>query len=152
MSLPHIDVFMENGYTKEEMKIVWETKKILEDDRIEVNPTAVRVPVFFAHSEAVAIETEQPITAAEVTELLRSAPGVSVVEGQDYPTALTTANQDNVFVGRIRSDLDNPNGINLMDSRRQRSQRRRIKRRTDRRITIGAKFRITLGSVGWMEC
>ena len=111
--LPHIDVFMENGYTKEEMKIVWETKKILEDDRIEVNPTAVRVPVFFAHSEAVAIETEQPISSAEVTELLRSAPGISVVEGQDYPTALTTANQDNVFVGRIRSDLDNPNGINL---------------------------------------
>ena len=81
--LPHIDVFMENGYTKEEMKIVWETKKILEDDRIEVNPTAVRVPVFFAHSEAVAIETEQPITSEEVTELLRSAPGVSVVEGQE---------------------------------------------------------------------
>ena len=111
--LPQIDVFMDNGYTKEEMKIVWETKKILEDERIEVNPTAVRVPVFFAHSEAVAIETEQPITAGEVIELLSSAPGVSVVCGNDYPTALTAANQDDVFVGRIRNDLSKPNGINL---------------------------------------
>jgi aspartate-semialdehyde dehydrogenase len=111
--LPHIDVFLDNGYTKEEMKIVWETRKILEDDRIEVNPTAVRVPVFYAHSEAVAIETEQPITAAEAVELLKHASGVSVVTGHDYPTPLTVANQDNVFVGRIRNDLTNPNGLNL---------------------------------------
>lgn len=111
--LPHIDVFLENGYTKEEMKIVWETKKILEDNNIEVNPTAVRVPVFYAHSEAVAIETEQPITAEEVVDLLTNAPGVTVIPGNDYPTALTAANQDNVFVGRIRSDLTNPNGVNL---------------------------------------
>lgn len=111
--LPHIDVFLDNGYTKEEMKIVWETKKILEDERIEVNPTAVRVPVFYAHSEAVAIETEQPITAAEVTELLKDAPGITVVSGPDYPTALDVANQDNVFVGRIRNDLDHANGVNL---------------------------------------
>lgn len=111
--LPHIDVFLENGYTKEEMKIVWETKKILEDDHIEVNPTAVRVPVFYAHSEAVSIETERPITAAEVIELLQQAPGITVMSGNDYPTALMVANQDNVFVGRIRSDLTNPNGINL---------------------------------------
>ncbi len=111
--LPQIDVFLENGYTKEEMKIVWETKKIFENDRIEVNPTAVRVPVFYAHSEAVSIETEEPITAEEVTELLTGAPGITVVQGNDYPTALTAANQDNVFVGRIRQDLSKPNGINL---------------------------------------
>lgn len=111
--LPHIDVFLENGYTKEEMKMVWETKKIFEDENIEVNPTAVRVPVFYGHSEAVSIETNQPITAEEVVELLADAPGITVVPGNDYPTALTVANQDNVFVGRIRQDLTNPNGVNL---------------------------------------
>lgn len=111
--LPQIDVFLDNGYTKEEMKMVWETKKILGDERIEVNPTAVRVPVFFGHSEAVYIETEQLITAAEVIELLTDAPGVTVLRGNQYPTALTAASQDNVFVGRIRNDLTNPNGINL---------------------------------------
>lgn len=111
--LPHIDVFLDNGYTKEEMKIVWETKKILEDDTIEVNPTAVRVPVFYAHSEAVSIETDQPISAAEVTELLQNAPGITVLPGNEYPTALSAANQDNVYVGRIRNDLTNPKGVNL---------------------------------------
>jgi aspartate-semialdehyde dehydrogenase len=111
--LPQIDVFLDNGYTKEEMKMVWETRKILEDERIEVNPTAVRVPVFFGHSEAVSVETEQPITAEEVVELLAEAPGVTVMSKNKYPTALTAANQDNVFVGRIRNDLNNPNIVNL---------------------------------------
>jgi len=111
--LPHIDIFLDNGYTKEEMKIVWETKKILENDAIEVNPTAVRVPVFYAHSEAVSIETDQPISAAEVTALLQNAPGITVLPGNEYPTALSAANQDNVYVGRIRNDLTNPKGVNL---------------------------------------
>ena len=111
--LPQIDVFLENGYTKEEMKMVWETKKILEDDKIEVNPTAVRVPVFFAHSEAVWVETEQPFSAEEAEAVLKEAPGVTVMTGREYPTALTVANQDNVFVGRIRNDLNNPNALNL---------------------------------------
>lgn len=111
--IPQIDVFLENGYSKEEMKMVWETKKILEDDRIEVNPTAVRVPVFYSHSEAVSIETERPITAAEVSELLTKAPGVVVMQDTQYPTPLNVANLDHVFVGRIRQDLNNPRGINL---------------------------------------
>ncbi len=111
--IPQIDIFLENGYTKEEMKMVWETKKILEDDRIEVNPTAVRVPVFYAHSEAVSIETEHPISAAEVSELLTKAPGVLVMDNNQYPTPLNVATLDHVFVGRIRQDLNNPQGINL---------------------------------------
>ena len=115
--LPHIDVFMDNGYTKEEMKMVWETRKIMEDDSIQVNPTAVRVPVFFGHSEAVHIETHRKITAAEVRALLEKAPGVSVMDRHEdggYPTAVTeAANQDPVFVGRIREDISHPRGINL---------------------------------------
>lgn len=112
--LPHIDEFQDNGFTKEEMKIVWETHKILEDYTIHVNPTAVRVPVFFGHSEAVHIETEQPIQVDEVIRLLKHAPGLHVFDDNDYPTAFTdAANHDEVFVGRIRQALDNPCGINL---------------------------------------
>ncbi len=115
--IPQIDVFMDNGYTKEEMKMVWETKKILEDDSIEVNPTAVRVPVFYGHSEAVHIETRKKITAARARELLESAPGVEVVDEPvpgGYPTPVTHASgNDPVYVGRIREDISHPNGLNL---------------------------------------
>jgi aspartate-semialdehyde dehydrogenase len=115
--LPHIDIFMENGYTKEEMKMIWETRKILEDDAILVNPTAVRVPVFYGHSEAVHIETREKITAAQAQELLKKAPGVVLLDERKpggYPTAVTeAAGKDPVFVGRIREDLSHPRGLNL---------------------------------------
>ncbi|MBP6749855.1 MAG: aspartate-semialdehyde dehydrogenase [Xanthomonadaceae bacterium] len=115
--IPHIDDFLENGFTKEEMKLVWETRKILGDDRIQVNPTAVRVPVFYGHSEAVNVETREKITADEVRELLRNAPGVEVVDERKaggYPTPVTHASgRDPVFVGRIRDDLSHPRAINL---------------------------------------
>ncbi len=115
--LPQIDLFMENGYTKEEMKMVWETQKIFSDSNISVNPTCVRVPVFYGHSEALHIETRDPISAVQATELLRLAPGVEVMdERQDggYPTAVTdSAGQDPVFVGRIREDISHPNGLNM---------------------------------------
>ncbi|EHQ53230.1 aspartate-semialdehyde dehydrogenase [Ectothiorhodospira sp. PHS-1] len=115
--LPHIDVFMENGYTKEEMKMVWETRKIMEDDRIQVNPTAVRVPVFYGHSEAVHIETRDKLTAEQARDLLSRAPGVVVMDERrdgGYPTAVTeSASQDPVFVGRIREDISHPRGLNL---------------------------------------
>ncbi len=115
--LPHIDVFMENGYTREEMKLVWETRKILEDDSIQVNPTAVRVPVFYGHSEAVHIETRDKISAAEARKLLAAAPGVTVLDEHrpgGYPTAVTEAAQrDAVFVGRIREDISHPRGLDL---------------------------------------
>jgi len=115
--LPHIDVFQENGYTKEEMKMVWETRKIFEDDEIQVNPTCVRVPVFYGHSEAVHIETEAHITADEARRLLQNAPGVTVVDepgANGYPTAVThAAGHDPVYVGRIRQDISHPNGLNL---------------------------------------
>jgi aspartate-semialdehyde dehydrogenase len=115
--LPQIDVFMENGYTKEEMKMVWETRKILGDDSIQVNPTTVRVPVFYGHSEAVHIETREKITAEAVRELLQKAPGVVVLDKREpggYPTAVTeSAGEDPVFVGRIRDDISHPRGINL---------------------------------------
>ena len=115
--LPHIDVFQDNGYTKEEMKMVWETRKIMGDDSIQVNPTAVRVPVFFGHSEAVHIETREKISAEQVRTLLEKAPGVTVLDRREdggYPTAVTeAANQDPVYVGRIREDISHPRGINL---------------------------------------
>jgi aspartate-semialdehyde dehydrogenase len=115
--LPQIDVFMENGYTKEEMKMVWETKKIMADDSIEVNPTAVRVPVFFGHSEALHIETKEKISAKQVRELLDNAPGIVVLDERNdggYPTAVTdAAGSDAVYVGRIREDISHPRGINL---------------------------------------
>ena len=116
-ALPHIDVFLENGYTKEEMKMVWETKKIFGDDSIVVNPTCVRIPVFYGHSEAVHIETRDKITAAQVTELLNKAPGVTVLDTRSaggYPTAVTEAvDKDDTFVGRIREDISHPRGINM---------------------------------------
>lgn len=113
--LPHIDVFLDNGYTKEEMKMVWETQKILKDQNIKVNPTAVRVPVFYGHSEAVHIETQRKISAEEVKTLLRNAPGIVLIdEDNDYPTAVTNAAmQDAVFVGRVREDVSHPTGIDL---------------------------------------
>lgn len=115
--LPQIDVFMDNGYTKEEMKMVWETRKIMGDDTIQVNPTAVRVPVFFGHSEAVHIETKAKISVERVRELLRAAPGVTVVDEHvngGYPTAVTeSSGHDDVYVGRIREDISHPNGIDL---------------------------------------
>lgn len=115
--IPHIDEFLDNGYTKEEMKLVWETRKILGDDNIQVNPTAVRVPVFFGHSEAVAIETRNKVGADEVRALLAQAPGVEVVDERKpggYPTPVTHASgKDAVFVGRIREDLSHPRGLNL---------------------------------------
>ncbi len=115
--LPQIDVFLDNGYTKEEMKMVWETKKIFEDDTILVNPTAVRVPVIYGHSEAIHIETRDQINADEVTGLLEKAPGVVVLDERKeggYPTAVSeAAGHDSVYVGRIRDDISHSNGINL---------------------------------------
>jgi len=115
--LPHIDVFQDNGYTKEEMKIVWETRKIMEDESILVNPTTVRVPVFYGHSEAIHIETRDKISADEVRKLLGKSAGIVVIDAhQDggYPTAVTeAAGEDAVFVGRIREDISHPRGINL---------------------------------------
>ncbi|MDD1648874.1 MAG: aspartate-semialdehyde dehydrogenase [Methylococcaceae bacterium] len=115
--LPQIDVFLDNGYTKEEMKMVWETRKIMGDDSIEVNPTAVRVPVFYGHSEAVHIETRDKITAEQALALLRKAPGVEVIDERKpggYPTAVTDgAGTDPVFVGRVREDISHPRGLDL---------------------------------------
>ncbi len=115
--LPQIDVFMDNGYTKEEMKMVWETRKIMGDDRIQVNPTAVRVPVFYGHSEAVHIETREKIDLETARALLCKAPGVKLLDERKdggYPTAVTeAANHDPVYVGRIREDISHPRGLNL---------------------------------------
>jgi aspartate-semialdehyde dehydrogenase len=115
--IPQIDVFQDNGYTKEEMKMVWETRKILEDESIAVNPTCVRVPVFYGHSEAVHIETRDQIDAATARALLESAPGVVVVDERKaggYPTPVGhAAGKDPVFVGRIRADISHPNGLDL---------------------------------------
>ncbi|MBL1141329.1 MAG: aspartate-semialdehyde dehydrogenase [Proteobacteria bacterium] len=116
-ALPQIDVFQENGYTKEEMKMVWETRKIFEDESILVNPTAVRIPVFYGHSEAVHIETKEKIDVATARKLLEEMPGVTVLdERQDggYPTAVTeAAGEDPVFVGRIREDISHERGLNM---------------------------------------
>jgi aspartate-semialdehyde dehydrogenase len=115
--VPQIDKFEDNGYTREEMKMVWETQKIMEDPTIRVNATAVRVPVFFGHSEAVHIETRKKITAAEARALLKKAPGVTVLDERKpggYPTAATeAANRDTVYVGRIREDISTDRGLNL---------------------------------------
>ncbi len=115
--IPQIDIFMENGYTREEMKMVWETQKIFADESIQVNPTCVRVPVFFGHSEAVHIETRDKISAADARALLEKAPGVSVIDEHElggYPTpAQESAGQDPVFVGRIREDISHPKGLSL---------------------------------------
>lgn len=115
--IPQIDDFLDNGYTKEEMKLVWETRKILGDESIQVNPTAVRVPVFYGHSEAVHIETREPITAEAARALLEGAPGVVVVDDRSpggWPTPVTHASgTDPVYVGRIRQDISHPRGLNL---------------------------------------
>lgn len=114
--LPHIDVFLPNGYTKEEMKMVNETRKILGDEKIRLTATTVRVPVFYSHSEAVNIETERKLTAAKARELLAAAPGVLVVDdvaNAVYPMAVEAAGQDLTYVGRIREDESIENGLNL---------------------------------------
>jgi aspartate-semialdehyde dehydrogenase len=115
--IPHIDEFQENGYTKEEMKMVWETQKILSDDQIKVNPTAVRVPVFYGHSEAIHIETRDKITAEKARAILKKAPGIIVVDASKpggYPTAVVEGSgKDAVYVGRIREDISHPMGLNL---------------------------------------
>ena len=114
--LPHIDVFLDNGYTKEEMKMVNETKKIMEDPEIQVSPTCVRVPVFISHSEAVTIETEKKVTAEKARELLSNFPGVKVVDDPEnnlYPLAIDAAGKDECFVGRIREDVGIENGLSM---------------------------------------
>ncbi len=115
--VPQIDKFQDNGYTKEEMKMFWETQKILEDRSIRVNATAVRVPVFFGHSEAINIETRRKLSATEATALLKKAPGITVMDERKpggYPTAATeAANHDTVYVGRIREDISHERGLNL---------------------------------------
>jgi len=116
-ALPQIDVFLENGYTKEEMKMVWETKKIFADEEIGVSATCVRVPIFYGHSEAVQIETKKEISETDARALLESAAGVTVIDERSdggYPTAVKHASgQDDVFVGRLRKDISMPNGLNL---------------------------------------
>ena len=115
--LPHIDEFQDNGYTREEMKMVWETRKILEDDTIMVNPTAVRVPVLYGHSEAIHVELKEPLTADQARKLLSKAPGVKVIDDPaklKYPTPIQQgAGNDEVFVGRIRQDISHPCGLNM---------------------------------------
>jgi aspartate-semialdehyde dehydrogenase len=115
--VPQIDKFMDNGYTKEEMKMHWETQKIFGSSTIRVNATAVRVPVFFGHSEVVNIETVRKISADEARALLKKAPGVKVVDERvpgGYPTAVTeAADHDTVYVGRIREDMSHERGLNL---------------------------------------
>ncbi len=116
-ALPQIDVFLDNGYTKEEMKMVWETQKIFADENILVNPTAVRIPVFYGHSEAVHIETREKISVDEATTLLQDAAGIVVLDERQsgsYPTAVTeSVGTDPVYVGRIREDISHPRGLNL---------------------------------------
>lgn len=116
-AVPHIDRFEENRYTKEEMKMVWETRKIMGDSSIAVNATAVRIPAFFGHSEAVHLETREKISAQKACELLRVADGVELLDGVElgtYPTAVTEASgNDPVYVGRVREDISHPLGLNL---------------------------------------
>ena len=114
--LPHIDVFMDNGYTKEEMKMIWETRKILHDPDLKVTATTVRVPVFNSHSESINVEFENPVDVEEVKKILSEAPGVVVVDDpahDSYPLALDAAGTDDVYVRRIRRDESVDNGINL---------------------------------------
>ncbi|ARB92200.1 aspartate-semialdehyde dehydrogenase [Legionella longbeachae] len=116
-AIPHIDQFEDNGYSREEMKMVWETRKIMEDEHIMVNPTAVRVPVIYGHSEAIHIELNRAMTAEEARTILSKAPGIKVIDNiskASYPTAIKNAiGRDEVFVGRIRTDISHPNGLNL---------------------------------------
>lgn len=112
--IPQIDDFLPSGYTKEEMKMVHETRKIMGDPTIDVSPTCVRVPVPFSHSESILVETERPITPAQARELWGRAPGITVLDDptrKQYPLAASAAGRDDVFVGRIRQDLDRPNAI-----------------------------------------
>jgi aspartate-semialdehyde dehydrogenase len=115
--IPHIDEFLDNGYTKEEMKMVWETHKILGDAEIVVNPTTVRVPVIYGHSEAITIETKLPVSVDQAREILANAPGVKVVDDpahKKYPTPLKDAvGKDDVFVGRIRNGINDEHTLNL---------------------------------------
>ncbi len=114
--LPHIDSFTDNGYTKEEIKMVNETKKIMEDDSIAVTATTVRVPVFYSHSESVNIETEKKLTPERARDILKTAPGVVVVDDPSknvYPLAIDAAGKDDTFVGRIRQDFSIENGLNM---------------------------------------
>ncbi|RTZ15466.1 aspartate-semialdehyde dehydrogenase [Vibrio aquaticus] len=112
--IPQIDQFMENGYTREEMKMVWETQKIFNDPGITVNPTCVRVPVFYGHAEAIHLETCAPIDAQEVTNLLEQTDGIEVFQGDDFPTQVRDAGgKDHVMVGRIRNDISHHSGVNL---------------------------------------
>ena len=114
--IPHIDIFLEGGYTKEEIKMVNETKKIMGDDSIKVTATTVRVPVFTGHSESVNIETEKKLTAEQARKILSSAPGVTVVDDVNnliYPMPKDCVGLDDVFVGRIREDDTIENGLNL---------------------------------------
>jgi aspartate-semialdehyde dehydrogenase len=114
--IPHIDVFLDNGYTKEEIKMVNETRKILEDDNIGITATTVRVPVYFGHSESVNIETKKKISANEVKCLLGNEPGIKVLDNPKkniYPLAIDAAGQDLTLVGRIRDDESVKNGINI---------------------------------------
>jgi aspartate-semialdehyde dehydrogenase len=116
-AIPHIDQFEDNGYTREEMKMVWETQKIFEDNNLMVNPTAVRVPTLYGHSEAIHIELKKPMTSEQARALLSKAPGVKVVDNNaksTYPTVVSHAvGHDEVFVGRIRQDISHPCGLNL---------------------------------------
>mgnify|MGYP003498137062 FL=1 len=114
--IPHIDDFQENGYTREEMKMVWETQKIFADKKIQVNPTAVRVPVLHGHSEAVHIETQKKISVSRAKQLLKKAPGVIVIDktGKNaYPTPILHQEQDKVMVGRLREDISHPLGLDM---------------------------------------
>jgi len=114
--LPHIDKFLDNGYTKEEMKMVNETRKILDDDSIQISPTTVRVPVFYSHSEAINVETEGPITAMALRELLAEQAGICVVDDPEnniYPLAINGEDKNDVFVGRIRDDISRDRAVNF---------------------------------------
>ncbi len=112
--IPQIDKFMDNGYTKEEMKMVWETQKIFNDSSIMVNPTCVRVPIFYGHAEAVHLETRTPVDADQVIQLLEQTEGIEVFHGEEFPTQVRDAGgKDHVMVGRIRNDISHHSGINL---------------------------------------
>ena len=114
--IPHIDAFQENGYTREEMKVVWETHKIFGDDSLRISATAVRVPTLRAHAEAVSVEFERPVTPEAAKEVLRKAPGVEVVDeprANRYPMPLTASGKWDVEVGRIRKSLAFENGLDL---------------------------------------
>lgn len=116
-ALPHIDVFLDNGFSKEEMKMIWETHKILQDDNIVVNPTTVRVPVIYGHSEAITIETTKPLSVAESRDILANAPGVKVMDDPTkkiYPTPIKdVVGEDLVYVGRLRNGIDDLHTLNL---------------------------------------